>query len=543
VYEKLPDWNSSVPVGWAKEGNADPFPDNASGLLQMDASGNYPISDVNWGIIAEHSHSLDNVFEGVDGRPPWTSFTDGDDQPFDGQAIRFAFNQMVACDAQGVPSIKLGKYPGFGGGASQVIPLTANGNATLSPPGAGSPIPALGDANQGIVWEGLSIDPASPVVSSGELQAETMAPWIAVYEGKADSNPPFSGDNCCWAFCNVDPTQSPPPGTSGTQVPEVPGLNFFYDPNGSNANWNAGGYRVIIPPGLYSPAAYCAKFNEIQSLLVPSGAATDIVMSFVSADYSSELKDQVPRIQLDVGQGSGNCSNCTQWLYTSHYSQYGAGTCGEPVCGNVGNLALSTAYSYFTQTAANSTNVDSQGEVGVTTWPQATGGRPTSWNPIFATIPFQSLKLKKGSATRINISTSGMAIQQTGSAGIAEGLLNVWHQHTFSPDYDDSWESSQFPWESCHMVARARSGAVAPDNIDLIFNQVGGPSDPGGEAAAAWLQYAGPDALSDTSGPSGMAGGNQNPGEERAGDAQSLYAQPYWFIIYMGDGYEWASAA
>jgi hypothetical protein len=119
-------------------------------------------------------------------------------------------------------------------------------------------------------------------------------------------------------------------------------------------------------------------------------------------------------------------------------------------------------------------------------------------------------------------------------------LLWAWHQHEFDLDVDGLNYAQDFPWNWYQMVAT--SGNDDPDNdaVSTDVNQVGLGSN------SLYMQYSGPNSqneqgsggLGDTSGPSGMTGIN---GDD-TGFAHSLKAQPFWFIIYMGDEYLWGEA-
>ena len=123
------------------------------------------------------------------------------------------------------------------------------------------------------------------------------------------------------------------------------------------------------------------------------------------------------------------------------------------------------------------------------------------------------------------------------SSGVANTtLLNIWHQHIFAEDAFPEGPSGgwgQFPWDTVATSAGNNSDL----QVNAAVNQVGEGTD------LSYMQYAGPDStndqgngLSDTSGPSGMTGHSDAPD---TGFAQSLRAQPIWFIVYMGSDYEW----
>ena len=513
----LADMSAAVPVGLSTviDGMTGP-------------TGTYSIMNPAWGAIEEHQHGLENIFEGNagDNLAPWTdAFIGADAFGSSTHTLGFDFNWMASCPNGGNrTNIRMGKD-------------SYNAVNTSS-----EPQPALGDAYERVAWQGSSnVYNSAANIGADMYEHGCIVPWIPVYcSGGTNASQPLNAkafntnegksyqwDNSRWMFRQ---------GHSGEL---------------SNTNHQVNVATVTIPSGVYTGARYCEVFDSQAAAMDDSGGMGSVwAHSFFGTGTlpipSTGANTYAPTLDIDsTGQftitnylGSENLLLVYQALLRTKN-------------GNISDLYIgSTAFNYFVQWSGANRQPDGA-PMGTGTTPPGWGGNDanfsTNWeyidegntlgsgfnfNNSFITIPpGNSLEFNKVATSGLGATIPVQGPQNNGHTyGLgAFALLNVWHQHEIDLSLLQSGSTvvnnKAFPWSEWTMEATSSSTV----SIDASVDDVGSATD-----ASRTLANDSTD-LANTDPPAGMV----PSGQPRAGYAESLYAQPFWFIIYKGTDYIW----
>ena len=490
----LADMSAAVPVGLSTviDGMTGP-------------TGTYSVMNPSWGAIQEHQHGLENIFEGNagDNLAPWTdAFIGADAFGSSTHTLGFDFNWMASCpNSTNRTNIRLGKD-------------SFNAVSTSS-----EPQPALGDAYERVAWQGSTNVASSGTIGADMYERGCIVPWIPVYctgnpalineyavvtnEGKS-----YQYDNARWMF-----RQAHNAAHSDTTMVNVA--------------------TVTIPNGVYTAAQYCATFSS-QALAMNVAAGS----VWQNGGFFMGAADKHPTLNIDSTTGEFTIDNSNS--NASIYFVY------QPLLRTKNSTIVdlyigSTAFNYFSQwVSGGSINPQSGG------WGSNSVNFSTNWEYVdegntnyvasgsFITIPpTGSFSFNKVAPSGLGATIPVQGNTSNNNTGHSHGLgafalLNIWHQHEIDLTLVESTvatSTTPFPWSEWTMEATSNPTV----SIDASVDDVGSATD-----ASRTLANDSTD-LANTEPPAGMV----PSGQPRAGYAESLYAQPFWFIIYKGTDYIW----